>query len=82
MSGKRGHVSITRRKTFREKKELERLALENRLKRLGKKVRKWIASKEGKREIKKALKETRELSKQFTEASKVNPKILHDPMTM
>lgn len=69
--------------TPREKKKLkERLALENRLKRSGKKVRKWIASKEGKREIKQGLKDTREVTKQFNEASRVDPKSLHDPVTI
>lgn len=68
--------------TPREKKELEGLALEKRLKRVAKEVRKWIASEEGKREIKRALKEARELSQQFNEARKVRRESLHDPMTM
>lgn len=68
--------------TPRKKKKSERLALEKRLKRDGKKVREWIASDEGKREIKRALKEAREGTQQFNEASKVDPKSLHDPVTI
>lgn len=47
-----------------------------------KEAKKWMESPEGKREIKKALQEAKELSDQFKEASKVTRDMLNNPVTM
>lgn len=55
----------------RERKKIERLA---------KKAKKWICSKEGRKAIKEAILEAKEISDKFKEASLVNWKIFHEPI--
>lgn len=63
----------TLKMTASERKKIERWA---------KKARKWLESEEGRKAIKEALLEAKKVSDKFREASRIDPKSLHEPMTI
>lgn len=56
--------------------------LERNIKKNAKKAKAWTKSDSGKAEIKQALQEAREFTKQFNIARQIDPKSLHDPVTL
>jgi hypothetical protein len=49
---------------------------------LAKNVREWIASAKGQESIKEVLKNSKEMTSKLCEARKIDPRSLHDPITL
>ncbi len=49
---------------------------------LAKDIRKWIASTKGQESIKEVLENSKEMTSKLCEARKIDPRTLHDPITL
>lgn len=56
--------------------------LERKIKEIAPTAKRWIESDDGKKEIKKALQDAKELTDQFNRARQIDPKSLQEPVTL
>jgi len=49
---------------------------------LAQNVRKWVESREGQKSIQEVLENSKEMTAKLCEARKIDPRSLHDPVTL